>query len=141
MATNINMGKFLKSNVLDTISKKYKFDPERSLPYLIEITRQLQQVQDLVDETTMYMNSVREIKGRELIDEFVARQGSVELDIEYPFNEGDDYWTIENGKIVWSCWDDQSEELYREGYTSEYFKTESQARDFLMQKTIGDESK
>ena len=50
---------------------------------------------------------------------------------KYPFNEGDDYWTIENGKIVWSCWDDQSEELYKEGYTSEYFKTEAQAEQSL----------
>ena len=50
---------------------------------------------------------------------------------KYPFNEGDDYWTIENGKIVWSCWDDQSEELYKKGYTSEYFKTEAQAEQSL----------
>ena len=49
----------------------------------------------------------------------------------YPFNEGDDYWTIENGKIVWSCWDDQSEELYIEGYTSEYFKTKAEAEQSL----------
>ena len=28
MVTNIKMGKFLKTNVLDTISRKYKYDPE-----------------------------------------------------------------------------------------------------------------
>lgn len=31
----------------------------------------------------------------------------------YPFKEGDDYWSIEDdNKIVWSCWDDQSEDLF-----------------------------
>jgi len=38
---------------------------------------------------------------------------------KYPYNEGDDYYTLEhldNGKvnIIWSCWDDQSEEIYDE---------------------------
>lgn len=31
----------------------------------------------------------------------------------YPFKEGDDYWSIEDDdQVVWSCWDDQSEELF-----------------------------
>ena len=55
MATNIKMGKFLKQNVLDTISRKYKFNPERSLPYLKEISTQLKEVQELIDETSNYM--------------------------------------------------------------------------------------
>tara|TARA_B100000780_G_C20964443_1_gene385019 strand:- start:189 stop:425 length:237 start_codon:yes stop_codon:yes gene_type:complete len=75
MGTNIKLGKFLKSNVLDTISRKYKYCPERSLPYLEEVTVQLLEVQALVDETTKYMNDVREINGRNLINEFLERQG------------------------------------------------------------------
>lgn len=30
----------------------------------------------------------------------------------YPFKEGDTYYTVENGLLVCSCWDDTSEELY-----------------------------
>lgn len=30
----------------------------------------------------------------------------------YPFDEGDIYYTIENGDIVESVWDDISEDLY-----------------------------
>lgn len=31
----------------------------------------------------------------------------------YPFNEGDDYWTVEDsGELIWSCWDEQSEEIH-----------------------------
>jgi hypothetical protein len=37
----------------------------------------------------------------------------------YPYEEGDDYYALEhldNGKvnIIWSCWDDVSEEIYDE---------------------------
>ena len=30
----------------------------------------------------------------------------------YPFEEGDDYWVIQNGKIIKSCWDDVSEKMF-----------------------------
>jgi|TARA_B110000093_G_scaffold146113_1_gene158222 hypothetical protein len=122
MVTNIKMGKFLKTNVLDTISRKYKYDPERSLPYLKEITEQLLEVQALVNETTSYMNRVVRIKDEE--------QGNV-----YPFMEGDDYWTIEDGKIIWSCWDDVSEDIFRGNPYKNYFESEAEANNFL--KNIG----
>ena len=32
----------------------------------------------------------------------------------YPFEEGDDYWTIEDGRVVWSCWDWVSEQMHDE---------------------------
>jgi hypothetical protein len=31
---------------------------------------------------------------------------------KYPFKEGDDYWVIQNGKIIKSCWDDVSEKMF-----------------------------
>jgi biopolymer transport protein ExbD len=31
---------------------------------------------------------------------------------KYPFNEGEDYYIIENNSVIWSCWDDQSEEIH-----------------------------
>jgi hypothetical protein len=57
---------------------------------------------------------------------------------EYPFNEGDNYWTLEpladdatyednigffqhGVNAVQSCWDDQSEEFYDEDPTRELF--------------------
>lgn len=79
MATNIKMGKFLKQNVLDTISRKYKFNPERSLPYLKEISTQLKEVQELVDETSNYMCEVERIKEEDENKEFLNRQTDGEL--------------------------------------------------------------
>ena len=31
---------------------------------------------------------------------------------KYPFNEGDNYWTLEDGVLECSCWDDVSEEMF-----------------------------
>ena len=31
---------------------------------------------------------------------------------KHPFEEGDDYWVIQNGKIIKSCWDDVSEKMF-----------------------------
>ena len=28
---------------------------------------------------------------------------------KYPYSEGDDYYTIDNSDIIWSCWDEVSE--------------------------------
>jgi len=77
MATNIKMGKFLKTNILDTVSRKYKYDPTRSLPYLEEITEQLKEVQFFIDETKVYMNTVIKIKEKEENKEFLNRQTHV----------------------------------------------------------------
>jgi hypothetical protein len=77
MGTNIKMGKFLETNILDTISRKYKYDPTRSLPYLDEITEQLKQVQVLVNETKDYMNTVVKIKEEDENKEFLNTQKDV----------------------------------------------------------------
>lgn len=61
----------------------------------------------------------------ERLDELFGRE------FDYPFSEGDDYWTIENGKVVWSCWDNVSEELFRENPDKEYFETEEEAKNSL----------
>ncbi len=124
MATNIKMGKFLKQNVLDTISRKYKYNPERSLPYLKEISIQLKEVQELINETSSYMYKVVRIKDEE--------QGNV-----YPFKEGDDYWIIDGDSVVWSCWDDVSEEMHRDDPYRQYFETELEAKNFLKRQTDG----
>lgn len=61
----------------------------------------------------------------ERLDELFGRE------FDYPFSEGDDYWTIEDGEVVWSCWDDISEELFRENPDKEYFETEEEAKNSL----------
>tara|TARA_R110002020_G_scaffold393965_1_gene604038 strand:- start:1492 stop:2040 length:549 start_codon:yes stop_codon:yes gene_type:complete len=49
----------------------------------------------------------------------------------YPFNEGDDYWTIENNEIVWSCWDEMSEEMYDENPNTKLFTSKEKAIEYL----------
>lgn len=53
---------------------------------------------------------------------------------KYPFKEGDDYYTIDGNDIVWSCWDDQSEDLH----TNEkvYFKSVKDAKEFALNSNI-----
>lgn len=46
----------------------------------------------------------------------------------YPFNEGDDYYTIENGEVIQSIWDCVSEEIHDENPNKEYFATEEEAK-------------
>jgi uncharacterized protein YpuA (DUF1002 family) len=50
---------------------------------------------------------------------------------QYPFQEGDEYWTIENGEIIWSIWDSVSEELYIENPQKKYFATDQEALEYL----------
>jgi len=51
----------------------------------------------------------------------------VALNNKYPFNEGDDYWVIEVGQIIWSCWDEESEEMHDENPDRTYYTTKQQA--------------
>tara|TARA_R110001592_G_C12678350_1_gene704339 strand:+ start:39 stop:494 length:456 start_codon:yes stop_codon:yes gene_type:complete len=49
----------------------------------------------------------------------------------YPFEEGNDYWTIEDGEVIWSCWDDVSEEMHDKNPNKEYFITKESAINHL----------
>jgi hypothetical protein len=51
--------------------------------------------------------------------------------MKYPFKEGNDYWTIEEGKVTWSCWDDVSEDWHDLNPHKKYFTTEQEAQDYL----------
>ena len=42
----------------------------------------------------------------------------------YPFNEGDDYWVVEDGMLIYSCWDDVSEEIHDENPNTKYLTEE-----------------
>jgi hypothetical protein len=41
---------------------------------------------------------------------------------QYPFNEGDTYYTLENNTWVESCWDCVSEEMHDENPNKKYYK-------------------
>tara|TARA_R110002020_G_scaffold154637_1_gene334689 strand:- start:639 stop:1001 length:363 start_codon:yes stop_codon:yes gene_type:complete len=48
--------------------------------------------------------------------------------IKYPFKEGDDYWTIdERGMVVWSCWDETSEDMHDANPSKTYYASEQDA--------------
>ena len=49
----------------------------------------------------------------------------------YPFEIGDDYYTVEDGKVIHSCWDDVSEEMYDP--ETKYFASEEEAQNFIKQ--------
>ena len=121
--SEVKMGKFLKQNILDTVAKKYRYAPDRSTRYLKGVNEQLTQVQELVQETLIYMAKVKRIKDEE-------------SGVKYPFKEGDDYWTIENGEVIKSCWDHESEELYRENPHQMYYQTEKDAINFLNESNV-----
>ncbi len=52
---------------------------------------------------------------------------------DYPFIEGDDYYTIEESinkeflAVVWSCWDEESELMHDKNPHKRYFCTETEA--------------
>ena len=49
----------------------------------------------------------------------------------YPFSEGDDYYVIENNEVVWSGWDEISEEFYNQDPDTPLFKTREEAEEFI----------
>jgi len=54
----------------------------------------------------------------------------------YPYDEGDDYWTIEDSQVIWSCWDEQSEDMHDENPTKKYFNTDIDAVRYAISKGI-----
>ena len=53
----------------------------------------------------------------------------------YPFSEGDDYYTIEDGEVIWSCWDDVSEQMHDENPNKQYFKVYMDALRYIQKKS------
>jgi hypothetical protein len=65
-----------------------------------------------------------------------ANRNDDDNDYTYPFDEGDEYWTIEDGQIVWSCWDSESEELYDKNPDMQLFETKQEAIQSLWDTTV-----
>jgi len=53
---------------------------------------------------------------------------------QYPLYEGQDYWTINNYDVVWSVWDDVSEEIHDENPDKVYYLVREDACDALIKK-------
>lgn len=53
---------------------------------------------------------------------------AVQTTIGFPFKEGETYYTIENGQVIESVWDDVAEEIYCES-VQEYFSTKEEAEE------------
>lgn len=101
---------------------------------------------DILAEGKAYCNEYQ--NDDEVTDEMILEAiswlgGTVENGFErefnpriFPFKEGDDYWTVEDGKPIWSCWDDQSEELFM--LTEKYFPSLKDVLESLFQKELKD---
>tara|TARA_B100000029_G_scaffold504651_1_gene583870 strand:+ start:1343 stop:1696 length:354 start_codon:yes stop_codon:yes gene_type:complete len=80
-----------------------------------------------------YVNSEGKLEVLELLSEcgWFCDVCETEVTVKriYPFEEGDDYWTIEGDEVVHSCWDDLSEAQYHN--TVKYFATEADAMNEL----------
>ena len=63
-------------------------------------------------------------KTKFLIDLYLKEEKD---NYSFPFSEGDDYWVIEVGQIIWSCWDEESEEMHDENPDRTYYTTKQQA--------------
>ena len=60
---------------------------------------------------------------------------------KYPFKEGDDYYIVLKHKdkvynllkyeILWSCWDDVSEEIYKVEPRRKLFRTRNEAQEYI----------
>ncbi len=64
-----------------------------------------------------HLNNYVDVVMRErgwMLDELFINDG-------FPFKEGETYYTVEDSKIVRSCWDDVSEEMYDK--RTHYFDT------------------
>jgi len=45
--------------------------------------------------------------------------------------DGDNYWTIEEGKPCWSCFDFYSEEIHKENPNTLYFESEKECMEAI----------
>jgi len=63
------------------------------------------------------------------------------MNSRYPFKEGDDYYIVLKHKdriynlheyeILWSCWDDVSEEIYNVEPVRKLFRTRNEAQEYI----------
>jgi hypothetical protein len=87
------------------------------------------------EDITFLSEGLYDAETNNILEELIFMTDASEYEDEYeegyPFKEGDDYWTIENGEVTWSCWDSVSEDLH--DMKKVYFASEKLAIEFLKQ--------
>ena len=115
----------IKLNIVELCSKLAHNDLERIYGKDTEI------MEDVIEE---YVGTRYKREVQQDFDEFYDYYYDIMVNnIVYPFKEGDDYYTIEDGEIVKSCWDEISEELYMANPDRRLFAKESVALMYLVQ--------
>ena len=84
-----------------------------------------EQLQEAINKIEMW-EALAE-KWNETADAVESIKDVVKKLSPYPYDEGDDYWTIEDSQVIWSCWDEQSENMHDENPTKKYFNTDIHA--------------
>ena len=117
----------IKLNIVELCSKLAHNDLKRIYGETTEI------MEDVIEE---YVGTRYKKEVQQDFDEFYDYYYDIMINnIVYPFKEGDDYYIIEEGKVVKSCWDDISEELYRANPDRRLFAKESVALMYLVQQS------
>ena len=101
----------------------HKMEYHISWDWLIPVVQKIEQVNEGVPSELCNLNlySYQE-EVYDAVVEFIK-----EYNKQYPFQEGDDYWTIEKGRVVWSCWDDISEQIHDDNPNKAYYKSQRDA--------------
>lgn len=101
----------------------HKMEYHISWDWLIPVVQKIEQVNEGVPSELCNLNlySYQE-EVYDAVVEFIK-----EYNKQYPFQEGDDYWTIEKGRVVWSCWDDISEQIHDDNPNKVYYKSQREA--------------
>ena len=113
----------IKINIVELCSKLAHNDLKRIYGETTEI------MEDVIEE---YVGTRYKKEVQQDFDEFYDYYYDIMINnIVYPFKEGDDYYIIEEGKVVKSCWDDVSEEIYDIKPVRKLFKTKEDAQEYI----------
>jgi hypothetical protein len=129
LENNKLIAEFMKYPDLGTKGDFSYLNYHKSWDCLKPVVQEVKQVHEGVPKQLLHLSlfSTR-AEVYQAVVEFIKWYNS-DGKVVYPFNEGDDYWTIEDRDVVWSCWDSVSEELYDENPSKKLFKTEQEALD------------
>lgn len=103
-------------------------DKIESLGYRVEITRHICRIKHIViSEDLPKIQSVHNA-----CVEFIKWYNQQQQPKQYPFNEGDDYWVIDEDKPIKYIWDAYAEEKYNQSPNRIYYQSEEDAHEALL---------
>lgn len=92
----------------------------------VDATLQKADIEDMLMQSGLEIIKVDSIKEEAEI---------YETEKQYPFNEGDDYWVIEDNKPILSTWDCISEQMHDDNPNRIYYQSEEDAHEALLNKS------